>query len=61
MDYSVFTGDQCPMHFDDGANPWIQTENYIKVFNYDYFTGGSNILKGSVIVSLVCVLIASML
>lgn len=27
--------DQCPMHFDDGGNPWVQTENYIKVFNFD--------------------------
>ncbi|XP_012252118.2 uncharacterized protein LOC105683797 [Athalia rosae] len=26
--------DQCPMHFDDGSNPWVQTENYIKVFHY---------------------------
>ncbi|XP_043686999.1 uncharacterized protein LOC122638214 [Vespula pensylvanica] len=26
--------DQCPMHFDDGSNPWMQTENYIKVFHY---------------------------
>ncbi|KAF4517541.1 hypothetical protein B566_EDAN005104 [Ephemera danica] len=26
--------DQCPMHFDDGANPWMMTENYIKVFRY---------------------------
>ncbi|XP_058065303.1 uncharacterized protein LOC131214967 [Anopheles bellator] len=24
--------DQCPMHFDDGANPWKETENVITVF-----------------------------
>ncbi|XP_077290768.1 protein undicht [Arctopsyche grandis] len=29
--------DQCPMHFDDGSNPWMQTENYIKVFTYGYW------------------------
>lgn len=27
-------GDQCPMHFDDGANPWLDTENVIQVFNF---------------------------
>ncbi|XP_043786702.1 uncharacterized protein LOC122711748 [Apis laboriosa] len=26
--------DQCPMYFDDGSNPWIITENYIKIFHY---------------------------
>uniref|UniRef100_A0A182W2K8 Uncharacterized protein n=1 Tax=Anopheles minimus TaxID=112268 RepID=A0A182W2K8_9DIPT len=24
--------DQCPMHFDDGENPWQETENFITVF-----------------------------
>lgn len=27
-------GDQCPMYFDDGANPWIHSDNYIQVFKY---------------------------
>ncbi|KAJ8866236.1 hypothetical protein PR048_032079 [Dryococelus australis] len=26
--------DQCPMYFDDGTNPWLQIENYIKVFHF---------------------------
>lgn len=26
--------DQCPMHFDDGSNPWVQTENFVKVFRF---------------------------
>ncbi|XP_043477795.1 uncharacterized protein LOC122508478 [Leptopilina heterotoma] len=26
--------DQCPMHFDDGSNPWLKTENYINVFHF---------------------------
>lgn len=29
--------DQCPMHFDDGEDPWLQTENYVKVFDWDFF------------------------
>nr|XP_012225943.1 PREDICTED: uncharacterized protein LOC105674304 [Linepithema humile] len=30
--------DACPMYFDDGSNPWIQTENYINIFT---FNGGN--------------------
>ncbi|XP_014230811.1 uncharacterized protein LOC106655109 [Trichogramma pretiosum] len=26
--------DQCPMHFDDGSNPWVKSENYIQVFHF---------------------------
>ncbi|XP_011686017.1 PREDICTED: uncharacterized protein LOC105448875 [Wasmannia auropunctata] len=26
--------DQCPMHFDDGSNPWEQTENYVNIFHF---------------------------
>ncbi|XP_014475353.1 PREDICTED: uncharacterized protein LOC106744823 [Dinoponera quadriceps] len=26
--------DQCPMHFDDGSNPWVQAENFIHVFHF---------------------------
>ncbi|CAB3367969.1 Hypothetical predicted protein [Cloeon dipterum] len=26
--------DQCPMHFDDGANPWMENENHIKIFRF---------------------------
>lgn len=33
--------DQCPMHFDDGANPWHQTENYIKIFDWDFYKAGA--------------------
>lgn len=28
--------DQCPMHFDDGSEPWSTKENYIKVFSFSY-------------------------
>lgn len=30
----LILGDQCPMYFDDGANPWIHADNYIQVFKY---------------------------
>ncbi|PNF31490.1 hypothetical protein B7P43_G00751 [Cryptotermes secundus] len=26
--------DQCPMHFDDGSNPWIHSEHYVQVFKF---------------------------
>lgn len=29
------------MHFDDGENPWRQTENFIKIFDWDFFKSGS--------------------
>ncbi|GBP63308.1 hypothetical protein EVAR_26622_1 [Eumeta japonica] len=28
--------DQCPMHFDDGENPWSTEENFIKIFKFSY-------------------------
>lgn len=34
--------DQCPMHFDDGENPWLQTENFIKIFDWDFYKSSSN-------------------
>lgn len=37
--------DQCPMHFDDGSNPWVQTENFIKVFHYGYYYSSGNCLN----------------
>lgn len=30
------------MHFDDGENPWLQTENFIKIFNWDFYKSGSD-------------------
>lgn len=29
------------MHFDDGSNPWVQSENYIKVFNFGFYRSDS--------------------
>lgn len=26
--------DQCPMHFDDGSDPWTYTENNVKIFKF---------------------------
>ncbi|XP_071443334.1 uncharacterized protein udt [Hetaerina americana] len=34
--------DQCPMYFDDGSNPWLVTENYIRVF---HFGGAEQVVK----------------
>ncbi|KAL0277851.1 UNVERIFIED_CONTAM: hypothetical protein PYX00_004986 [Menopon gallinae] len=28
--------DQCPMHFDDGTNPWLQSENTLKIFDWGF-------------------------
>lgn len=34
--------DQCPMHFDDGTNPWTSEENFIKIFTFEYSFWRSN-------------------
>ncbi|KAF5276552.1 hypothetical protein FQR65_LT03982 [Abscondita terminalis] len=34
--------DQCPMHFDDGTNPWLANENIIKVFTFGSYQSGSS-------------------
>jgi hypothetical protein len=26
--------DQCPMHFDDGANPWDSSESFVRIFPF---------------------------
>ena len=31
---SFWTGDQCPMNFDDGENPWSTSESYIQTFSF---------------------------
>lgn len=33
--------DQCPMHFDDGADPYLPSENTYTVFNWDIYSSGS--------------------
>ncbi|XP_044739169.1 uncharacterized protein LOC123300633 [Chrysoperla carnea] len=47
--------DQCPMHFDDGANPWIKSESYIKVFHFGAYHGGANslLLENTVFISII--------
>lgn len=34
--------DQCPMFFDDGSNPWLLSEGYIRIF---HFGSGSPVLR----------------
>lgn len=34
--------DQCPMHFDDGGNPWLNSENPVRVFDWDFYKSASN-------------------
>ncbi|KAJ8929636.1 hypothetical protein NQ314_017653 [Rhamnusium bicolor] len=50
--------DQCPMHFDDGSDPWLETENVIQVFTFGYFSSGSSSINTSLIqaISSICCL-----
>ncbi|XP_015607932.1 uncharacterized protein LOC107273857 [Cephus cinctus] len=45
--------DQCPMHFDDGSNPWVESENYKKIFHF----GSGNTLIFSTSAALIIVFI----
>lgn len=35
-----FPGDQCPMYFDDGSNPWQDVEQTI--YEFDFLSGSGN-------------------
>ncbi|XP_012522195.1 uncharacterized protein LOC105828421 [Monomorium pharaonis] len=50
--------DRCPMHFDDGSNPWVQTENFVNVFHFGNSgnTNSFSFLVIAVIISLIAVL-----
>ncbi|XP_058799336.1 uncharacterized protein LOC131668883 [Phymastichus coffea] len=46
--------DQCPMHFDDGSNPWIRSENYIQVFHYGDYSNSASVYSYSIL-TFVCI------
>lgn len=51
-------GDKCPMYFDDGSNPWLESENVIQVFTFGFLRADSAIVIGptlSIIVVSICV------
>jgi len=47
--------DRCPMHFDDGSNPWVQTENFVKVFRFGNSGNTNSHFSFLVIVPLVAI------
>nr|CAH7756050.1 unnamed protein product [Callosobruchus chinensis] len=49
--------DQCPMHFDDGTNPWLNRENEIQIFDFGYFYSSGHLNSLSVILSLLIIVI----
>lgn len=48
------------MHFDDGGNPWLQSESYIQVFHYGAYGSASNLHVHQVVVG-VCMVVSSLL
>ncbi|XP_001600095.2 uncharacterized protein LOC100115344 [Nasonia vitripennis] len=48
--------DQCPMHFDDGSNPWVKSESYIQVFHYGNYGSGASTIGSHLVtaVSAIC-------
>jgi len=55
--------DRCPVHFDDGSDPWTVTENHIRVFDFDNLrtSSANNIYSINIlnIVFLIMLLIAT--
>lgn len=55
-----FAGDQCPMFFDDGSNPWGISEHHIQIFNWDFVRSAAvttvDVLRLSYLVVFTCVL-----
>ncbi|CAG9864614.1 unnamed protein product [Phyllotreta striolata] len=40
--------DQCPMYFDDGSNPWLDTDTERQIFDFfDYFRSDASLIKSS--------------
>lgn len=52
----ICLGDQCPMYFDDGSNPWVVTENTVKIFNFN-ISHGEPFYSYTVGILLLCMLI----
>lgn len=40
--------DDCPMYFDDGENPWRDTDASNIVFDWDFYKAGANRLEAKV-------------
>ncbi len=47
------------MYFNDGADPWRQEENHIRVFNFDHLDDGGSTASGSPMLLLLFFLVAA--
>lgn len=57
--------DQCPMHFDDGEDPWQWGDNFVKIFDWDFIRSGAAVNARAVlgnsiasVVVVVCLFVA---
>lgn len=57
MFYLFFLGDACPMHFDDGSNPWLETENIIQVFSFGYYSSSNNLIISQLTLTIALILV----
>lgn len=37
------------MHFDDGSDPWVETENMIQIFNFGYFSSSGTVFASQLV------------
>lgn len=53
--------DQCPMHFDDGSDPWSTKENFVKVFTFSFWSNGTAPMTSCNVLTLILVALYSIL
>ncbi|KAJ0179758.1 hypothetical protein K1T71_004349 [Dendrolimus kikuchii] len=53
--------DQCPMHFDDGSDPWSTKESYIKVLTFSLWGSNSGTLPSVSLSTCLTIVIATLL
>lgn len=58
MIHYFVSGDRCPMHFDDGSNPWVQTESHIHLFHFFYNSATSPSSTTTILSLVTCGLVA---
>ena len=51
----LFTGDQCPMYFDDGSYPWTDTDDVLRVFDFGYYSSSTSEARPMTIFITICV------
>lgn len=50
--------DQCPLHFDDGQNPWLDDEATNIIFNWQIWKSAASSLSTSLFLGIILVVVS---